>query len=567
VLICDALVGLGRFLRYVLLDAYRWQLRFAPWIFGFLYPLFARAPPLRGLGRAGLALFGARPLLRLIERYRPDIVVSTYPAATSVLGYLRRRGRVAVPTCATVTDFAGLEFWAHPGIDLHLVMHESCVAPVERAAGVGSARPVRPLVAPRFFEPYSRRQARRELVLPPGKTVVVLSGGGWGVGDLAGALRACLQLPAAAVVCLTGRNEPLRTQLSEAFADETRVRILGFSDRMNELLAAADALVHSTGGVTCLEALVRGCPIVAYGAPPGHAPLTARAMASLGLLQSAHSPAQLVAALDRALGRPAAERPRLAPAPSAASLVLTAEPRLRPAPPRRARVLRTAGAAATILALGGWAFLSDDAYPLVARMLDLEPISSIATERPEVGLVIRAPARRVPDLVRTLRRGKARASFAFAVVPDRRTLRAVTVAGDQPLPELRRGKLTHWLDTKDELKRAAHALGLPNRRFYVAPPSGLTASQYLLGREIGAVPILGSVRIGPNSLGAARTFYRGDIVVLTLGSQPQRAAKALEQLLAGLARQGLRPVSFGELVASRAMRHAGRPGDRDVDVA
>ena len=78
VLIGDALVGLGRVLRFVLLDAYRWQLRFAPWIFGLLYCLFARVPPLRGLGRAGLALFGARPLLRLINRYRPDIIVSTY---------------------------------------------------------------------------------------------------------------------------------------------------------------------------------------------------------------------------------------------------------------------------------------------------------------------------------------------------------------------------------------------------------------------------------------------------------------------------------------------------------
>src|SRR6266511_2429202 len=128
VLICDALAGLGRVLRYVLLDAYRWQLRSAPWIFGLLYRLFARVPLFRGLGRAGLALFGARGLLRLIDRYRPDIVVSTFPAATSVLGYLRRRGRLTVPTCATATDLAGLEFWAHRGIDLHLVMHESCVA-------------------------------------------------------------------------------------------------------------------------------------------------------------------------------------------------------------------------------------------------------------------------------------------------------------------------------------------------------------------------------------------------------------------------------------------------------
>src|SRR6266511_3997895 len=70
VLVCDALVGLGRFLRYVLLDAYRGQLRFAPWIFGLLYGLFARFRALRGLGRAGLAFFGARSLLRFVNGCR-----------------------------------------------------------------------------------------------------------------------------------------------------------------------------------------------------------------------------------------------------------------------------------------------------------------------------------------------------------------------------------------------------------------------------------------------------------------------------------------------------------------
>jgi len=551
VLICDALVGLGRFLRYVLLDAYRWQLRYAPWIFGLLYRLFAGSPRLRVLGRTGLALFGARALLRLIERYRADIVVSTYPAATSVLGFLRCRGRVTVPTYATATDLAGLEFWAHPGIDLHLVMHASCVGPVERVAGVGSACCARPLVAAAFFEPCSREQARRELALPLDKHVVVVSGGGWGVGDLQGAVRACLQLPAAAVVCLTGRNEALRRQLSAAFAEEGRVRILGFTDRMSELLAAADALVHSTAGVTCLEALARDCPIIAYGAPPGHAPLAAQAMASLGLLQSVDSPVELVAALGRAVVQPAAQRPRLAPAPSAGSLVLAATPRLRTTPSRRAWLLRPAAAAATILAFGGWAVMSDDAYPLIAHTLDLEPVSRIATDRPEIGLVIRAPARLVPAVVGALRQREAHASFAFAVAPDRRTLRRLAVASDQPLPELGRGGLTNWLDTKDELKRDARALGLPNRRFYLAPASGFTAGQYLLGRDIGAAPILGSAPIGPDGRGEVRTFRRGDIIVLTLDSDRQDAPEALGRLFSALARQGLSPVSLGELVASR----------------
>src|SRR5438445_111963 len=51
VVVCDSLSGLGRLLRWVLLDGYRYQLRFAPWVFGVLYGLVARVPVRRRLGR------------------------------------------------------------------------------------------------------------------------------------------------------------------------------------------------------------------------------------------------------------------------------------------------------------------------------------------------------------------------------------------------------------------------------------------------------------------------------------------------------------------------------------
>src|SRR5438445_111962 len=279
-----------------------------------------------------------------------------------------------------------------------------------------------------------------------GSSLASPSGGGWGVGDLEGATGTCLRLPGATVVCLTARNEPLRTRLASLFAGEASVRVLGFTEQMSELLAAADAIVHSTGGVTCLEALVRGCPIVAYGGPPGHAPKTARAMASLGLAEVASSPTQLLAALRRALAQPSLDRPRLAPAPAAVDLILAAEPRRRPAPVRRRRRPHPAAAAAAVtLILGGWLFLSDDAYPLVAQTLDLEPISHVATERPLVALLLRAPAALDAVLLTALRHRHAQASFAFVVAPATKALQAITAAGDEPLPELRPGALTYWL--------------------------------------------------------------------------------------------------------------------------
>ena len=124
--------------------------------------------------------------------------------------------------------------------------------------------------------------------------MVVVSGGGWGVGDVAGAVREFASCPRSrAIVCLAGRNEHLANRLRRDFAGEPRVHVYGFTDRMPDVLAAADVLVHSTGGVTCLEAMAAGTPVVSYGLPVGHARINTRAMAALDLLLLANDTDEL----------------------------------------------------------------------------------------------------------------------------------------------------------------------------------------------------------------------------------------------------------------------------------
>ena len=81
VTVVDVLAVFGPVLRFLVLDAYRAQLRRAPWIFGLLFLAFLRFRPLRMLGALGLVALGARRLERFIRRSDADLVISTYPAA------------------------------------------------------------------------------------------------------------------------------------------------------------------------------------------------------------------------------------------------------------------------------------------------------------------------------------------------------------------------------------------------------------------------------------------------------------------------------------------------------
>jgi UDP-N-acetylglucosamine:LPS N-acetylglucosamine transferase len=123
------------------------------------------------------------------------------------------------------------------------------------------------------------------------------------------------------VLVTAGRNEGARARLTARYADRPDVAVWGFTERMPEVLAAADALVHSTAGLTVLEALMSGCRPISFGWGRGHIRANNRAYARFGLADVAATPAQLRVALGRALAapRPARWAPDL---PEAADLVL-----------------------------------------------------------------------------------------------------------------------------------------------------------------------------------------------------------------------------------------------------
>jgi UDP-N-acetylglucosamine:LPS N-acetylglucosamine transferase len=293
------------------------------WLWDVGFWVFAGFAMTRRLTQLTLTRFGSRGLLGLISSHDPDIIVSVYPHATEVLGRLRRAGRLHTPICAVITDLAALRYWATPGADLHLVTHPESIEEVRSIAGNDApVHCVHGFTEPEFLVPREVFEARQALKLDPGAKIVLVSGGGWGVGDVEGAVREVLDVKGVdQVVCLCGRNEELRVALAREFAGDARVRAEGFTDEMPDWLAAADALVHSTGGLTVLEALMRGCPAISYGWGRGHVRINNSAFRRFGLAQVASTPASLRTAVATALeqGRTAIDFSGL---PSAASFVL-----------------------------------------------------------------------------------------------------------------------------------------------------------------------------------------------------------------------------------------------------
>ena len=376
--------------------------------------------------------------------------------------------------------------------------------------------------------------------------MVVVSGGGWGVGDIAGAVRELLRVPEVSeIVCLAGRNEQLASGCAPTFADEPRVHVYGFTDRMPELLAAADVLVHSTGGVTCLEAKAAGTPVVSYGLPVGHARLNTRAMADAGpaAARQRHRRAARARtgelrrsrprARERAPDRAARARARRgsrrrgpcrrdarapdARAPNARArdacvldaCALDARARGdsrrvdgiggdgRRAGARRAQARQPDPAVAAarwwrsltplvlLLGMGMWMMSTDEVTALAAKILHVHPLARATPISTTSGVIVRAPAADETLIAAELAGRGIHVSFADArrgAAAPRRSP-GLRALGDELLPGVpASGALLRWVGARGMLRSQARALGLRHRFYFLQPRGGLTVGQLVLAR-------------------------------------------------------------------------------------
>src|SRR5262249_49088915 len=333
-----------------------------------------------------IGLLWGDKLLAAIIAARADVVVSTYPVVTAGLGRLIAAGRLDLTVVATVTDFGAHPPWVSPQVDLHLVPCRRTLDPVWHAGGRG--RVMTFPVGERFANLPSRDEARSALGLPPDAVIPLIVGGTWGVGDIEGTTAAAVAAGSYPVV-VTADNADLRTRLEERFLGDSTARVLGWTDQIPLLMAAADCLIQSAGGVTCLEAMAVGLPILFVKPIAGHGGFNSRIMAEAGAALPIRTMRQLETVLREVVaGTTTLAPPACDPGNAVAPTVLAAVPhRLEPQVPHRIPFARPLVAAA-ILALVAWIGFSPW---VVAVAVDRTPLPVVEDGPPgTVSVVVRA---------------------------------------------------------------------------------------------------------------------------------------------------------------------------------
>jgi UDP-N-acetylglucosamine:LPS N-acetylglucosamine transferase len=211
------------------------------------------------------------------ERWCPHIVVSVHPLTQHIFARVLKETGLAkrIPLVTVVTDpcYGFWKGWACDDVQLYLVAspeaREQLIdygIPPERIKVSGMP------VHPKFTFPgeHAARAARKAIGLDPEKFTVFVNAGWEGGGNIPEIFRELVrgELDVQAIF-LAGRNEELRAS-AESMAAGARfpIKVIGYSDHVEQLMNAANVMISKLGGLTTFEALACRLPIIADAITP-----------------------------------------------------------------------------------------------------------------------------------------------------------------------------------------------------------------------------------------------------------------------------------------------------------
>ncbi|MCA1594768.1 MAG: hypothetical protein LC754_19495, partial [Acidobacteria bacterium] len=213
----------------------------------------------------------------LFERWCPHVVISVHPLTQHAIARVLKELGLAdkIPLVTVVTDpcYGFWKGWACDDVTLYLVASEEArrqlidygIKP-ERIKISGM--PVHPK-----FELLNERvaqAARTALGLDPEKFTVFVNAGWVGGGNIPEIFRELVRgdLNVQAIF-LAGKNEELRAE-AETLASRANfpVKVIGYSEHVEQLMQAANVMISKLGGLTTFEALACRVPIIADAITP-----------------------------------------------------------------------------------------------------------------------------------------------------------------------------------------------------------------------------------------------------------------------------------------------------------
>ncbi len=258
-------------------SAYREMAKKAPWVWGTIYSNSQKGALAHLSSRSNKVM--AIKLLKLLREKKPDLIISTHPFSSQMCSYLKRKEKISCKIATIMTDFAPHDQWlvGNDFTDYFFVAHDKMKNYlISKAIPENKIHVTGIPISNRFLKTYDKKEILKEFSLSEKrKTVLFFGGGEFGLGK-----SKTLQIfenfvnsnENIQIITISGKNQKMKLgfeKIVQKYNAKDFVRILGFTNKVPELMHISDLVVTKPGGLTTSESLASHLPMLVINPIPG----------------------------------------------------------------------------------------------------------------------------------------------------------------------------------------------------------------------------------------------------------------------------------------------------------
>ena len=205
-----------------------------------------------------------------IKKQKPDLVISLVPIINNTIFDVAKQHNLPfllIPTDLDATTFIyGIKNPDYSKFHIALTFEDKDILQTIKSANIqqNQISITGSVLRPDFFEQKNKTKLKESLHIVPDIPIVMVLMGGMGSTEIIKFAKnlATLPTPAHLLLCL-GINEKVRKKIQNlVFPSHITYSLIGFTERISDLMAIADILITKSGSVSVCEAIYMQVPML-----------------------------------------------------------------------------------------------------------------------------------------------------------------------------------------------------------------------------------------------------------------------------------------------------------------
>lgn len=270
----DALKYTNKAIDKIAIQAYINMARYSPELWGDIYKFSAKQYSVANFSNSVQKLLSLK-LVKYFKEQKPDIIVSTHPFVTEMCAILKKKEKITSKLNVILTDYASHRFWELNSeyIDNYFVSNEEMKYTMITNGIDGNKINVTGIpISPAFFDEYDKDKIYEDFSLDKNKrTVLIFGGGEYGLSNVKNFYNGLLNVSEnIQIITIAGKRKRSQTMFAKLASNSNKkVIILGYTDKIPQLMQIADFILSKPGGLTTTEILNCQVPFIIINPVPG----------------------------------------------------------------------------------------------------------------------------------------------------------------------------------------------------------------------------------------------------------------------------------------------------------